>query len=295
MDTSRAPLRFGVVLISEGCGRAEWVAKCRRAEELGYDVVAAPDHVNLTSPFPSVVLAAEATERPRIGTYVLNASFHNPRLLARDIATMDQFLDGRLEIGLGTGYVQWEFEDAGVPFGSPGSRVDRLEHAVVELDRLLTDPELPKSVQRPRPPLLVGGHGNRVLRLAAQRAEVVSFVGAQFDPKYGRMTIATAEQMRERVRFVRAAAGERADQLEFNVLSKATLLTKDRAAAVEQLRRFGPELSEEDLLGAPVIGVGTAADIAEKVRENNEVYGISYTTVMENAMESFGKVIELLR
>lgn len=295
MSESRPSLRFGVVLISEGCSRAEWVAKCRRAEALGYDVIAAPDHLNLTSPFPSVVLAAECTERPRVGTYVLNASFHNRTLLARDVATLDQFVEGRLEVGLGTGYVEWEFDRAEVPFGRPGSRVDRLAATVTSLDRLLTDPEQPKSVQRPRPPLLVGGHGDRVLRLAARNAEIVSFVGAQFDPAYGRMTVATAEQMLERVDYVRRCAGDRMTGLELNILSKATLLTTDRTAAVAELRRFGPELSPAELLAAPPILVGSPADIAEKLRENRDRYGITYTTVMENSMESFGRVIEQIR
>ena len=294
MSTSSRPFRFGVVLISEGCSRDEWVNKCRRAEALGYDVILAPDHLNLTSPFPSVVLAAEATQRPRVGTYVLNAGFHNSTLLARDIATLDQFVDGRLEVGLGTGYVEWEFTRAGLPFGTPGSRVDRLESAVAELDRLLADPEHAKPAQSPRPPLLVGGHGDRVLRLAARNAEIVSFVGAQFRAKHGRMVVATADEMVERVRFVREAAGQRADELEFNVLSKATVITDNPLSAVDQLRRFGPELDDRTLLDVPVIGVGTPRQIAEKLHRNRDVYGISYTTVMEQSMEAFGQVINVL-
>ncbi|MFT7870037.1 MULTISPECIES: TIGR03621 family F420-dependent LLM class oxidoreductase [Amycolatopsis] len=289
------PFRFGVVLISEGCSRAEWVAKSRRAEELGYDVVAAPDHLNLTSPFPSVVLTAENTTWPRVGTYVLNAAFHNHTLLARDLATLDQFTDGRLEIGLGAGYVEWEFTAAGVPFGAPGTRVDRLVSAVTEIERAFDDPGSPKTVQRPRPPLLLAGHGDRVLRLAARHAEVVGLTGAKFDPAHGRMTIATAAQMDERVAYVRACAGDRAGEVELNLLSKATLLTTDRGSAIERLRRFGPELPEDELLGAPTVLVGTPADVAAKLHEIRDRYGISYTTVMENSMENFGKVIEAVR
>jgi len=292
--TSERPFRFGVVLISEGCSRSEWVNKCRRAEDLGYDVILAPDHLNLTSPFPSVVLAAEATQRPRVGTYVLNASFHNSALLARDIATLDQFVEGRLEVGLGTGYVEWEHTRAGVPFGSPGSRVDRLAETVTRLDQLLTDPDHAKPAQSPRPPLMVGGHGDRVLRLAARQAEIVSFVGAQFQARHGRMVVATAEQMAERVAFVRQAAGQRADQLEFNLLSKATIITAHPASAVDQLRRFGPELDDQQLLDIPVVGVGTVRQIAEKLHRTREVYGISYTTVNEQWMDAFGQVINVL-
>ncbi len=286
------PFRFGVVLISEGCTRAEWVAKCRRAEDLGYDVVSAPDHLNLTSPFPSVVLAAEATRHVQVGTYVLNAAFHNPALLARDVATLDRFVDGRLEVGLGTGYVAWEFERTGIPFGSPGSRVDRLEAAVHRLDDSPADPD---RAGKARPRMLVGGHGDRVLRLAAERAEVVSFVGARYRAEHGRMVIATAEQMRERVAFTRAAAGARAADLELNILSKATVLTRDRAGAVPALRRFGPHLPDEQILAAPTISVGTAGQIAEELERDRQTLGISYITVMEHALEDFGRVIAELR
>lgn len=293
MSPSPRPFRFGVVLISEGCSRADWVDKCRRAEDLGYDVVAAPDHLNLTSPFPSVMLAAEATtRRVQVGTYVLNAAFHNPALLARDVSTLDRFVDGRLEVGVGTGYVEWEFERTAIPFGSPGSRVDRLETVVRELDRPPADPE---RAGEDRPRMLVGGHGDRVLRLAAERADVVSFIAAQYRAEYGRMVIATAEQMRERVAFTRAAAGPRAAELEFNILSKATVLTEDRAAAVPALRRFGPHLADEQILAAPTISVGAVTQIAEELQCNRELLGISYVTVMEPALENFGKVIAALR
>ncbi|SFP84603.1 TIGR03621 family F420-dependent LLM class oxidoreductase [Amycolatopsis rubida] len=294
MTGSSRPLRFGVVLISEGCSRAEWVDRCRRAEHLGYDVISAPDHLNLTSPFPSVVLAAEATQRPRVGTYVLNASFHNPALLARDVCTTDQFVDGRLEVGLGTGYVGAEFRETGIPFGTAARRVDRLDRTVAELDRLLRDPAHAKSVQQPRPPLLIGGHGDRVLTMAARRAEIVSFIGAEFRPEHGRMVVADHGAMAERTSFVRRAAAQRAEDAEFNVLCKATLLTNNRRAGAESLRHYGPQLSVDQLLEVPTLLIGTAQQIAEQVREHREVLGISYFTVLEQSMEAFGDVIELL-
>jgi len=109
------------------------------------------------------------------------------------------------------------------------------------------------------------------------------------------MTIATADQMDERVAYVFKCADDRADEIELNLLSKATLLTTDRGAAVEQLRRFGPDLAEDELLGAPTVLVGTPADVTAKLHENRDRYGISYTTIMENSMENFGKVIEAVR
>ena len=293
VTTPVRPFRFGVVLIATGCSRQEWVTKCRRAEDLGYDVIAAPDHIDLPSPFPSVVLAAEVTERPRIGVYVVNTGLHNPALLARDIATTDRFLDGRLEIGLGTGYVAADFARTGVPIGRPGDRVDKLERTIIELEQHLGWPDN-RLVQSPRPPMLVGGHGDRVLGLAAEHASIVSFVGARLRPEHGRMCVVDAATLRERVEFVRAAAGPRADQLELNVLTKATLLTGDRRAGARELLKYGPGLSVDQLLELPTMLIGTAGDIAGQLLGHREDFGISYFTVLEAAMENFGRVIARL-
>lgn len=279
------PLRFGVVLITEDCSGAGWAAKCRRAEALGYDVIAVPDHLNLLSPFPSAMLAAESTERAVIGTYVLNAAFHHPVLLARDVTTTDRLIGGRLELGVGTGYVRSEFAALGLP-DDPASRVRRLEELVGTLDTLL---------RHKGPPLMIGGHGDRVLRLAARRAEIVSFTGAPYRAEYGRTALVDAETLLRRVEFVLAEAGARAPRIELNVLSKATVLTRDRRAGAETVRRYAPDLPPERLLELPTLFVGTPAQIAEQVREHRERFRLSYFTVMEPAMEDFGKVIELLR
>ncbi|MEW9555587.1 TIGR03621 family F420-dependent LLM class oxidoreductase [Nonomuraea sp. NPDC050783] len=280
---------FGVVLIAEGATRKEWLGRCRRAESLGFDVIAVPDHLNLLSPFPTAVLAAEATERPTIGTYVLNASFHRPALLARDVTTTAGLLGDRLELGLGTGYVRAEFAAAGLPFDA-ATRVARLAELVGALERLPV-----------RPPLLIGGHGDRVLGLAARHADTISFTGAPYRPEYGRTALVTAGALLERVAYARAAAGGRAGaggraaRPRLNVLSKATVLTGDRRAGVESLRRYAPDLTTEELLEVPTLHVGTPAQIAEQIRMDEERFGFSYVTVMDSAMDDFGKVIERLR
>lgn len=174
---SRA-FRFGVNMVTPASGD-EWRKRCRRAEELDYDVILVADHLGMPSPFPSLVAAAEATERPRVGTFVLNAGL-NPVLLAREVATTDALTGGRLELGLGAGYVQAEHEAAGLPWGSPGERVDHLRRVVEELDRLLgSDEHQPRPVQHPRPPLLIGGNGDRMLKLTAEHAQIAAFTGAR--------------------------------------------------------------------------------------------------------------------
>jgi probable F420-dependent oxidoreductase len=137
--------RFGVNMTVPD-DRASWVDKCRKAEDLGYDVVGVADHLGMQAPFPAIVLAGEVTERVRLTTFVLNAAFYNPALLARDIASTDQFVDGRLELGLGAGYVKAEFDDAGMPFPSAPERIDHFERMIVELRRRYADP-----AHQPRP------------------------------------------------------------------------------------------------------------------------------------------------
>ncbi|MFD9036794.1 LLM class F420-dependent oxidoreductase [Streptomyces bottropensis] len=287
------PFRFGVNLLSP-MSAAEWRAKCRRAEQLGYDVILVPDHLGMPAPFPSLVAAAEATVRPRLGTFVLNAGFWNPALLAREVATTDALTGGRLELGLGTGYVPAEHEKAGLPWGSAGERVDHLLRTVRELDRLLGSEEHePRPVQRPRVPLLVGANGDRVLRLTAEHADIAAFTGAR-TVENGKLEPLTAEELDERVgRYQEFAAG-RKEPAELNLLIQIVELTEDRAAAVQPWLSHLPNLSEDQALRLPLVLVGTLAEIVDQVLAQRERYGFSYLTVLEPNMESFAKVVEAL-
>jgi len=289
--------RFGVNLLTSAPAD-EWRAKCRRAEELGYDVILVPDHLGMPAPFPALVAAAEATERPRLGTFVLNTGFWNPALLAREVATTDALTDGRLEFGLGTGYVQAEHDTAGLPFGSPGERVDHLLRTIEELDRLLGSPEhQPRPVQKPRVPLLIGGNGKRLLELTAEHADIAAFSGARSVPgsTTGALAPLTAEELDERVAAYRQLAAGRAEPAELNLLLQLVSVTDDRRAAVQDLHSRVPQLTEEQILDLPILLVGTVEEIVTQVRAQRERYGFSYLTVLEPSMEAFGVVIEALR
>ncbi|WP_267243287.1 TIGR03621 family F420-dependent LLM class oxidoreductase [Streptomyces sp. PR69] len=287
------PFRFGVNMLTPSDG-GEWGKRCRRAEELGYDVILVPDHLGMPAPFAALVAAADATTRPRVGTFVLNAGFWNPALLAREAATADALTGGRLELGLGAGYVKEEHDRAGLPFLSPGGRVGHLRRTVEELDRLLGDAaHQPRPVQGPRLPLLIGGNGDRVLRLAAGRAATVAFTGA----REGRDGLAalTAEQLDGRVAAYRAAAAGRTTPAELNLLLQTVVITDDPASAVRPMLRHAPHLDEEELLALPVLAVGTVREIADRLRSHRRRYGFSYFTVLDPAMETFAPVIEELR
>ncbi|MGW3939702.1 LLM class F420-dependent oxidoreductase [Streptomyces phaeochromogenes] len=287
------PFRFGVNLMSPAPA-GEWRAKCRRAEELGYDVILAPDHLGMPAPFPALVAAAEATERPRLGTFVLNAGFWNPALLAREVATTDALTDGRLELGLGTGYVQAEHETAGLPWGSPGERVDHLRRTVEELERLLGSEEpQPQPVQK-RVPLLIGANGDRMLRLTAEHADIAAFTGARARDG-GVLEPLAAEELDERVALYRKLAAGRAEPAELNLLVQIVIVTDDPGAAIQPWLSRIPHLTEQQVLELPIVLVGTLDDIVEQVRAQRDRFGFSYLTVLEPNMEVFAPVVARLR
>ncbi|GAA1660299.1 TIGR03621 family F420-dependent LLM class oxidoreductase [Fodinicola feengrottensis] len=287
------PFRFSVNLLA-ACGRDEWVGKARTAESAGYDVIMVPDHLGMPAPFTSLLLAAEATERPRVAPFVLNVAFYNPTLLAREVAGLDQLTGGRLDLGLGTGYVKAEFDTAGLPFESGGQRVDRLEHTILELDRILADPDhQPRPVQAPRPPLLIGGAGDRVLRLAAKHAEIIGFTGVA---KAGSLVAGDTATLVERAAFTRTAAGERADDVEFNLLIQRVAVTDNPKATLERARMMSPDRTDADLLDdTPILQIGTVKEIADRLREIRADTGISHFTVLETSMKDFAAVMEELR
>ncbi|AJP00941.1 5,10-methylene tetrahydromethanopterin reductase [Streptomyces cyaneogriseus subsp. noncyanogenus] len=290
------PFRFGVNLVTPAPDR-EWRAKCRRAEELGYDVILVPDHLGMAAPFPALVAAAEATERPRLGTFVLNAGFWNPALLAREVATADALTGGRLELGVGAGYVQAEHEAAGLPFGSPRERVDHLRRTVEELTGLLGSAEHRPQPVQPRVPLLIGGNGDRMLRLTAERADIAAFTGARSVPgsTTGQLAPITAEELDERVARYRELAAGRAEPAELNLLVQRVVVTEDREAAVRPFLELVPHLTAAQVLELPIVLVGTVAEITAQVRAQRERYGFTYLTVLEPCMEAFAPVIAALR
>jgi probable F420-dependent oxidoreductase len=283
------PFRFGVSLLTSAPA-AEWRARCRRAEELGYDVILVPDHLGMVAPFPALVAAAEATERPRVGTFVLNAGFWNPTLLAREVTTTHDLTGGRLELGLGTGYVQAEHDTAGLPFGSPGERIDQLRHTIEELGRLLDEAKC-------RVPLLLGGNGDRMLRLTAEHADIAAFTGVSLEPgsTTGKLAPVDTAAFGQRVARYREFAADRDDPAELNLLIQVVAVTDDPASALRPLLHRRPDLTLEQVLDLPVMLVGTLDEITAKVRALRDRFGFSYLTVLEPHMEAFAPVAGELR
>ncbi|MFI5520565.1 LLM class F420-dependent oxidoreductase [Streptomyces platensis] len=288
------PFRFGVNMFVPG-SRDEWSAKCRRAEELGFDVVGVADHLGFPAPFPAMMLAAEKTERVRLTTFVLNTPFYNPALLARDVASTDQFIDGRMELGLGAGYVKAEFDTAEIPFLSGGGRVEQLERTVTTLRSLFGDANYqPRPAQPSGPPLLIAGWGDRLLRLAAAHADIIAFPGGWASPTGEEIHLAGIAQMEERIAYVRRLLGDRADAVELNIMVQQVIPPAESSVIPDRFAPLPPDAADrpEEL---PSVLIGTPAEMAQQLKERRERYGFTYFTVMEYNMENFAPVIAALR
>src|SRR5690242_8339199 len=233
--------RFSYNVLGLG-SRAEFLDVCRSGERAGYDTVFAADHLGNAAPFPTLVAAAAATERLRVGTLVLNAPFWNPSLLAREIATTDVLTDGRPEVGLGAGHMKRKVDEAGIAREPFGERAECAADGYPQQKPLREQFGLPvlRPLQRSGfgghgAPLIVGGTGERVLRVAGEHADIVGVAGAlQLKGRPpGTMRIATDTETDERVRFARECVGDR--DVEWHVLVQAVVPADDRQAAAAAL------------------------------------------------------------
>jgi probable F420-dependent oxidoreductase len=276
------PFRFGASLVNSAPSRSAWQARAREVEDLGYDILQVPDHLGMVSPFLALVAAADVTSI-RLGTYVLNAGVWSPGYLARDVANTWGLTDGRLELGLGAGYMPDEFAAAGLPFGTPGSRLRKLEELLTETRKLLA-----AEAGAPRPPVMVAGSGDRILSLAARTVDIVSFpITAGFGP--GR----PEEVLAGRVQRVREAAGDRIADIELNLfVAGVGRRVVDIDLSVISAASGKPA---EELAELPGVLVGSPRQIADTLLRYREEFGISYIGVLEDHMKAFAEVIPLLR
>lgn len=303
------PFRFGVTVPTVSSGSA-WADRARRIEGLGYSILHVPDHFrDQLAPVPALTAAAMATTRLRVGSLVFSNDFRHPAVLAKEAATLDVLSGGRFELGLGSGWLREEYDQAGIRFDPPGTRIERLTEAVSIVKGLLAGERVtftgrhyaiagldgrPGPVQRPHPPFLIGGGGRRTLSLAAREASIVGLVPrARRDGGGLDRTDFGEAALRQKVEWVRTAAGDRFHSLELHALIQAVVVTDQRAAAAEQLAaRFG--VARELVLETPYVLLGTVEEICAALRERRERYGISYLTVFDRDLEILAPVVERL-
>src|SRR5215213_8336147 len=305
------PFRFGVNLRG-GDSKAAWVEKARKLEALGYSTLLVPDHLaEIVSPLAPLVAAADATTSLRVGTCVLNNDFRHPVLLAREAATIDLLTEGRLELGLGAGHMRSEYEQAGLPFDPAQVRFERLGESVRIVASLLAGQTtsfegrhyqvkehtiFPLPVQKPRPPLMIGGNGRRLLALAAREADIVGLTGLAFPKGAREVDVAgfKAASVDERIGWVREQAGERIAQIELNALVQRVIVTDDRRQAAAELAERWPVLTVDEILETPYLLIGTIDEMVEALRERRDRWGFSYVVVHEWSLDVLAPVVAQL-
>lgn len=307
--TKARPFRFSLQA-AQAESRQDWVDVVKRADDAGFDMIVTGDHLEqCLAPLLPLATAAEVSDRLRLGIMVLNNDLHHPSLLARDIATLDLLSDGRMEVGIGAGHSKPEYDRAGIPFDSAATRVARLEEGVVALRSLLDGETVdlegdhytlrgercePSPVQS-RVPILVGGAGRRVHRIAARIADAVGFTGLgriHDDGQRAEPARFAIPCLDEDVEAVRVAAGDRLPNLELQVLVQAVVVTDDAASTADQISRSHlPSLQPTEIIETPYMMVGTTAALIEKLIEHRERWGFSHYTVRRDALGQLEPVI----
>jgi probable F420-dependent oxidoreductase len=299
------PFRFAVQSRSFG-DHDQLIAEARRVEALGYDEMFSFDHIGAVDPFVPLVVAAEATTNLRVGPLVLNNEFHHPAMLARTAATVDRLSGGRLVLGLGTGYMQSEHDAIGMLLREPGARVARFEESLIALRSLLdtgavtmdgAHHQLAVDDLGIRPvqahvPFLIGGHGRRVVGIAARHADIFQFTGLTHgeggEPALGGFAL---DAIRERARWLADAAGDRLAEIECSALVQLVHVGDN---ADEQIDRTAQEFEVDRAVieETPFVMIGSVAEIVDKLERLRLDVGISHLVIRNP--EAFAPVVDAL-
>ncbi len=304
------PFRFAAQVTKADPGRS-WQDQARQIEDLGYSSLLVPDHLDQQlAPVPAMAVAAEATTSLRIGALVLANDFRHPVVLAKEMATLDVLSGGRVEVGIGAGWMQTDYQHSGIANDPAGLRVDRLSEAVDVIKGSFTGKPFsfrgdhyavdelsgyPVPVQPGGPPILIGAGAKRMLGIAARRADIVS---VNFDLAAGSwdrsaLSTGTGDATRRKLSWLRRAAGQRFADLELSVTVFGARVTDDRLGAMERLApRFGVDPAQG--YDHPHLLVGSVDQICDTLRQRREEFGFSYIAIGGGAWEAMAPVVERL-
>lgn len=323
MPSHARPFRFSVQAFGAGSA-SDWLMTARRAEELGYSTLFTTDHyfgpgtISTESghrpvdvaPISAITAAAMATTTLRVGCRVFCADYHNPVVLAKELATIDMLSGGRLEVGLGAGWVSAEYEGIGIPFDPPGVRIERLREVVGLMRQHWTGQPVdfrgkyvqafgfegrPLPTQQPHPPVLIGGGAPRVLRVAGRLADIVSINFNNAVGKLGADSVAssTHDATAEKIQWIRVGAGDRFDEIELEIGAYFVAIGDDSASALDAMaRRF--EVPPAELAVHPHALIGPVDAVCDQLLQRRETFGVSYINVAQRSMEAVAPVVARL-
>jgi probable F420-dependent oxidoreductase len=300
--------RFAVQVSSAASGQA-WAELARRAESLGYDVLVMPDHLDRQlSPLAALGAAAAATTRIRLGAFVFANDYRHPLVLAREAATLDFLSGGRFELGLGAGWMRSDYRALGLTYEPASERVDRLEEAIPIFKRLMSGETVTHDgahfhlddattgmpvVQKPRPPLAIGGGRPRMLRLAAREADIVGITTGFSRRGWPLITRGTESALAEQVGTIREAAGDRFDTLELNLwIGSAGIAGSGNSILRSAVA--GVAGAAGAVYGSPYVLYGTLGSLRDLLQKRRDKLGISYYAIPGRAMESMAPLVEAM-
>ena len=304
------PFRFSTPIGPQTSGQGLKEA-ARRLEDQGYSTVTVSDHFdNQFGPIATLTSIAEATSTLQLASLVFSNDYRHPAVLAKEAATVDLLSDGRLEFGMGAGWMTTDYESTGIPLDPPSVRIERLAEALTVVKGLWADGPVefdgvhyqvhglegtPKPHQSPRPPIALGGGGRKILQLAAREADIVglnpTMTSGAIDITTGQT--ATAKHTDDRVGWIRDAAGDRFTELELHVRMHLVIVTDDADALFTELSAgFG--LTPEEARSTPHALAGSPEEMADTLRERRERWGISYIGVPADAADDMAPVVALL-
>ncbi|MEM9514779.1 MAG: TIGR03621 family F420-dependent LLM class oxidoreductase [Actinomycetota bacterium] len=303
------PFRFGVQLTGPPAG-SSWSEQARRLEDLGYAVATMPDHfTDQYAPMPALQAVLDATTTLRAGALVFDNDYKHPAVLAKELATMDVISGGRVEIGLGAGWMVADYEQTGMPYDRAGVRIDRMVEGLAVLRGAMSPGPFsfagehytisdydgtPKPVQS-LPPVLIGGGGRRVLSIAAQEADIVGINASLHAGRIGPDVIKTmtADAVAEKVAIVADAGAHRLDDIELNIRTFFVRVTDDRAGAIETMSpTIGVHVST--LEDSPFALIGSTEQLIEQLLARREKYGFSYVIIGPEVIDAFAPVVAAL-
>jgi len=304
------PFRFGVQ-VSTAPDASSWVSLARKVEDLGFATLTMPDHfTDQLAPMPALMAAAQATTSLRVGALVWDNDYKHPVVFAKEIATLDVLSEGRVELGIGAGWMKTDYDQSGITYDTPGVRIDRMIEGIHVIRGALGDGPfsftgehyqinnydgLPKPVQRPCPPILIGAGGPRMLRYAAREADIVGINPILTAGAVGPEAIASmaADVVDEKVMLVNEAAGSRLDHIEFNVRAYLVNVTDDRQRTIDGLSA-GMGVTAELIENSPFALIGSPASLVEDLLARRERWGFSYVIVGAEDIDTFAPVVAQL-
>ena len=305
------PFRF-----SASAGRAprsgrEWTELARKVEGLGFSTLAIPDHLDdQLAPIAALAAAAQVTTTLRLLTLVLGVDYRHPALVAKEASTLDVLSDGRVELGLGAGWLATDYAAASIALDRPAVRIDRLCEAVTIIKKSFASgpfsftgdhyaisefDAFPKPVQRPHLPILLAGGGEKMLRLAAREADIVavnvSLAGGAIDARAG--ASATPHATDRKIEWIREAAGPRFADIELQVRVYVAMVSDDRQTVADAMAP-AMGISPADALSSPQALVGTVDQICDDLLYRRERWGFSYIGFGVDQIDAIAPVVARL-